>query len=43
MVSNTTLYPPPYTLYKYINGTYSHRDGGRRVVVNQREGERGNK
>ncbi len=33
--------PPPYTLYKCIQYTYSHREGG--GELNQREGERGNR
>jgi hypothetical protein len=44
MVSNTVRYPslPSYTLYTYIYSTFSW-DEGEGVVVNQREGERGNR
>jgi hypothetical protein len=42
MVSNRTPIhlppPPPYTLYTYIQYTYSHREGGRGGELNQKEG-----
>ncbi len=41
--AQTPIPPPPsYTLYVCIQYSYSHREGGSRGELNQREGVRGN-